>query len=389
MARPILRQGQGRGRGYDELGQQKYFFCTGCQPCRDRCGLPVLRQQLPDNGNYNHVYFLQRELRRRGHTRQRIRVSPEQSIVTNGNQYDRPCEQRQLRSCREKVQAMRKRFQFALFVFLSVLFLPSMAFADGQRTGACPTSNLGAGVTCVQYGLYDSYPGAAQSSVTLNFTPTNHSNGFVVGGYFCYDTTCSTSGTATASLSDNINPVVETCFATSPHTPFINGNQPLYMWYCPALPSGVTSITMKCSAAYACTFMSFWVAELSGMCNTAPCWDVDAFGQALPVNSVTLSTPTTNHTNELIVALFQNNNDEAFSAISPTIVLQSSSSLSSFPGNMLAGKTSTSTGVYSLTGSWAGPTDKGYGTIGTIKTLQSVSLGTSVSPPLGLTATVQ
>jgi hypothetical protein len=30
--------------------------------------------------------------------RQRIRISAEQFIVTNGNQYDRPYEQRQLRS---------------------------------------------------------------------------------------------------------------------------------------------------------------------------------------------------------------------------------------------------------------------------------------------------
>jgi len=95
-ARPIRRQGEGRGRGYDEPGQQKYFFCAGCRPCRERCGLPVLGQQLPDNERCNHVYFLQREPRRGGHIRQRIRISVEQFIVTKGNQYDRPYEGRQL-----------------------------------------------------------------------------------------------------------------------------------------------------------------------------------------------------------------------------------------------------------------------------------------------------
>jgi hypothetical protein len=294
---------------------------------------------------------------------------------------------------------MRKWFQFALFVFLSVLFLPSMAFADGQRTGACPTSNLGAGVTCVQYGLYDSYPGTAQTSVTLNFTPKNHTNGFVVGAYFCFDINCSThSQPQRATLSDNINPGEESCFAPSPHSPFntiptgaypATGIQPLYLWYCPTLSAGITSITMNCSATGGCAYMSFWIAELTGMCNTAPCWDVDGYGQsASGVNSVTLSTPATNHPNELIVALFQNIHDEVYSASAPTIASQDSASLTTFPGNMLASMTGTKTGVYSLTGTWTGAADIGYGTIGTIKTLQSVSQGTSPSPPTGLTAVV-
>ena len=136
--------------------------------------------------------------------------------------------------------------------------------------------------------------------------------------------------------------------------------------------------------------MSFWITELTGMCNTAPCWDVDGYGQsASGVNSVTLSTPATNHTNELIVVLFQNIHDEVYSASAPTIAFQDSASLTTFLGNMLAGMTSTNTGVYSLAGTWTGAADIGYGTIGTIKTLQSGSLGTGPSPPTGLTAVVQ
>jgi hypothetical protein len=148
---------------------------------------------------------------------------------------------------------------------------------------------------------------------------------------------------------------------------------------------------MTCSVANACTFMSFWVVEFSGMCKTNPCWDVAAHGQGPSgVNSVTLTTPTTNNTNELIVALMQNVNDEPFSAVSPAVAFQSGGDLALFPGNMPVGKMSTTSGsTYSLTGSWTGAADTGYGTIGAIKSAASSNAQCSNTSYGGVATCVQ
>ena len=276
-----------------------------------------------------------------------------------------------------------KKLLFILALLCVCLGSPRSARADAQTTGACPTPRLGAGVTCVQFGLYDSFPSAPKTSVTLNFTPSNHNNGFFVGGYTCFAPVsgggCNTAATAaTLSLADNINPDGESCFAISPGSPFnfvFQGTtiQKNYMWYCPGLPNGVNSITMKCSVTNGCALTSFWIAELSGMCNTAPCWDVDAFGQsATGVNAVTLTTPKINYSNEFIGALFQNISDEVYTPAGGTIALQSSSSLTNQLGNMLAGNTQTTAGnAYTLGGTWTGAADQGYGVIGAIKSASS------------------
>jgi hypothetical protein len=73
-----------------------------------------------------------------------------------------------------------------------------------------------------------------------------------------------------------------------------------------------------------------------------------------------------------IGALFQNINDEVYAPGASTIVLQSSASLTNQLGNMLAGNTGATTGqTYSLSGTWTGSTDQGYGTIGAIKSATS------------------
>jgi hypothetical protein len=124
--------------------------------------------------------------------------------------------------------------------------------------------------------------------------------------------------------------------------------------------------------------MSFWIAELSGMCNSAPCFDVVAYGQSgSGVHTATLTTPVTNFTNEFIGALFQNINDEIYAPAAGTIALQSSTSLTNMLGNMLAGSTGAAAGqTYSLTGNWTGNADVGYGVIAAIKSATSSSAAT-------------
>ena len=86
------------------------------------------------------------------------------------------------------------------------------------------------------------------------------------------------------------------------------------------------------------------------------------------------------NSNELIIALFQNVNDEVYSPISPTIALQDSTSLTYYLGNMLAGSTGDTAGqTYSLVGNWTGATDQGYGTIGAIKSASSEAQCSSAS----------
>lgn len=97
----------------------------------------------------------------------------------------------------------------------------------------------------------------ATTTSTVAFNPTA-GNGVFVFGQFCgASAACHTAPTQTATIGDNINNP-ESCFVQAPHSPyaFANVNVPdyetIYAWYCPSIPSGVTSITMTTSAtAYA------------------------------------------------------------------------------------------------------------------------------------------
>ena len=133
------------------------------------------------------------------------------------------------------------------------------SFADGpsQATysaSSCPL-NLAIGPMTICNAADHDTSGTTTS--TVSFNPTA-GNGVFVFGQFCgASAACHTVPTQTATIGDNINNP-ESCFVQAPHSPysFANVNVPdyetIYAWYCPSIPSGVTSVTMTTSAtAYA------------------------------------------------------------------------------------------------------------------------------------------
>jgi hypothetical protein len=128
---------------------------------------------------------------------------------------------------------------------------------------------------------------------------------------WCAPAGCGTlTDTTTATIGDNIN-ATEACFTVSPHSPydFQNSNVPdherLYAWFCPSIPSGVTSFTVTTSAIVHVNSVSI-IEFMPGAFAPTSFWEtVDTVASSGNVAGSTASVSTngrTSNANDLIVA---------------------------------------------------------------------------------------
>ena len=147
------------------------------------------------------------------------------------------------------------------------------------------------------------------TNAKVNYSPSPGS-AIIAYATWCFNSSCNSSiSGVTATIGDNIN-AMESCFFASPHSPFItdaNGGaqgsgdfQQHYVWYCPSIPSGVTSFTVTPSnpnLRYLQLNITEWNAgSLAASCSPiSACFEsVDNFGQAGNSTGGTTATITTN-----------------------------------------------------------------------------------------------
>jgi hypothetical protein len=153
------------------------------------------------------------------------------------------------------------------------------------------------------------------TNVKVNYSPSPN-NAIIAYATWCFNSSCNSSiSGVTATIGDNIN-AMESCFFASPHSPFItdaNGGaqgsgdfQQHYVWYCPSIPSGVTSFTVTPSNPNLRDLqlnITEWNAgSLAMSCSPiSACFEsVDNFGGTTA--TITTSGPTVN-ANDLIFAV--------------------------------------------------------------------------------------
>jgi hypothetical protein len=160
----------------------------------------------------------------------------------------------------------------------------------------------------------EAYNDVNGTAVTATLSPTA-GNGVEVIASFCATGGCGgTVPTQTATISDNVNSP-EPCFTQAPHSPytFLNSSVPdsekLYAWYCPSIPSGVTSITVTTSASSASLQIDVaeWKAGTIASSNYFENVDqvVNSGSTANLIASVPTNSPTVN-ANDLITAVVAN-----------------------------------------------------------------------------------
>jgi len=247
---------------------------------------------------------------------------------------------------------------------------------------------------------------SAGTSVKVNYSPSS-GNAIIAWATWCFNSSCNSliSG-VTATIGDNIN-ATESCFFASPHSPFItnaNGGaqgsgdfQQHYVWYCPGIPSGVTSFTVTPSNPnlnYLQLNITEWKAgSLAASCSPiSACFEnVDNFGQAgnSTGTTATISTsgPTVN-ANDLIFAvtevpccIFTASPGTGYSGITvaPSVT----------PGMVSEAKAASSTGIQTATTTWTGGSTHWFGVIVPLISAGGVSkpIAQSISSlsPTGLT----
>jgi Chitobiase/beta-hexosaminidase C-terminal domain len=225
------------------------------------------------------------------------------------------------------------------------------------------------------------------TNVQVNYGPSP-SNGIIAWATWCFNSSCKSSiSGVTATIGDNIN-ATESCFVASPHSPFItnaNGGaegsgdfQQHYVWYCPSIPSGVTSFTVTPSnpnLSYLQLNISEWKAgSLAASCSPiSACFeDVDNFGQAGNSTGGTTATITTSgatvNANDLVFAVtevpccsFTASPGTEYSGITvaPSVT----------PGMVSEAKAATATGIQTATTTWTGGTTPWFGVIVPLKSI--------------------
>jgi hypothetical protein len=159
-------------------------------------------------------------------------------------------------------------------------------------------------------------------NVKVNYSPSSN-NAIIAWATWCFTSSCNSSiSGVTATIGDNIN-ATESCFVASPHSPFItdaNGGgqgsgdfQEHYVWYCPSIPSGVTSFTVTPSnpnLSYVQLNITEWKAgSLAASCSPiSACFEnVDNLGEAGNSTGGTTAAITTNgptlNSNDLVFAV--------------------------------------------------------------------------------------
>ena len=238
-------------------------------------------------------------------------------------------------------------------------------------------------------------------SVSASYSPVA-GNGVIVSGWWCYSSGCNTSTPGiTASLGDNINAVEPGCFA-SPHSPYLtnaNGGaqgsgdfQEQYIWYCPSIPSGVTSFTVTPSSG-ALSYLQIHVSEwktgsLAASCSPlSACFEnVDNFSVAGNTTggtaaAIVTSGPTVSP-NDLVYAVIQIPCCSFTSSAGPGYTaITVASSLN--PGMAVEAKAVTSTGVQTATSTWTGGQAAWFGMIVPIKAASQPSFTLAVTNGTG------
>jgi len=271
--------------------------------------------------------------------------------------------------------------------------------STGNPPSTCP-QNLGIGTFTLCGEAYNNV--SSGSSVTVNYSPAA-GNGIIAWATWCFSSSCNSSSNGiTATIGDNVNGM-ESCFAVSPHSPFItDGNggaqgsgdfQQFYVWYCPNIPSGVTSFTVtpsSSSLAYLQIHVSEWKAGgLSASCSPiSACFEnVDNDAQAGNTTGGTTATLSTNgatlNASDLIFAITQvpccNYTGSTGTGYTGITVASASN-----PGMVVEAKSVSSTGVQTATTSWTGGNAAWFGVI--VPFLSAGSGGTAPVVPTSLSA---
>src|SRR5262245_53810545 len=190
-------------------------------------------------------------------------------------------------------------------------------------------STVGSDSTCAQnlaIGNFtlcgEAFNNISSTSIGVNYSPTA-GNAIIAYATWCFVSSCDSSVSGvTATIGDNIN-ATESCFVASPHSPFVTNAsggaqgsgdfQQHYVWYCPSIPSGVTSFTVTPTGLPSNVPMILNISEwkagsLAASCSPiSACFeDVDNVGQAGnstggTIATITTSGPTVN-ANDLIFA---------------------------------------------------------------------------------------
>jgi hypothetical protein len=146
----------------------------------------------------------------------------------------------------------------------------------------------------------------------------------------------------------------------------------LQQWgaYCANLPSGITGIKITCGNSAYCAFVSIFAYEFTGMCTTgASCIVSDGQNAVASTTSFTVSaTGTTTQTNELVIGLMGNINDEPLTATNGCLQVDQQ-----FAANEVVAKVVNPAGVTATCGSrWTG-SDTGGGTVLLLQTAASAA----------------
>jgi hypothetical protein len=288
----------------------------------------------------------------------------------------------------------------AAFVQVLQLAVPTFSPAASGTLEAIDTqsgfthSALGSAIsTCVQNLAIGNFTLCGEayndvhsgSSVSVNYSPAQ-GNGIIAWATWCFNSSCNSSTAGiTATIGDNIN-ATESCFTASPNSPFItnaNGGaqgsgdfQQHYVWYCPSIPSGVTSFTMtpsNSSLSYLQLNINEWKAgSLAASCSPiSACFeDVDNFGQAGNSTGGTIATITTSgstvNANDLVFAVTEVPCC-SFTASPGTGYTGITVAPSVTPGMVSEAKAATATGIQTATTTWTGGSTPWFGVIVPLK----------------------
>jgi len=211
--------------------------------------------------------------------------------------------------------------------------------AYGANSRILPTSNNPCGYTFI-----DTTPGTSGQS-----RPT------FTTGFPCPATLAvNDSGMIwTAVLLTITDSAGSTCYGASPNSPQPLQLAPSYLnwhWYCPSIGSAIRSITLKCTVANSCSFISIFSDEYRGMCNIAPCFDQTATSNGTGTSMS--ASATTNYAKELITYLSGTVRDESLTASGGCQQLDQYA-----VGNMVAAATVTVRGAKVSCGATLNPSD--------------------------------
>jgi uncharacterized repeat protein (TIGR03803 family) len=243
--------------------------------------------------------------------------------------------------------------------------------ANGVAFEVTPTScgsptTIGSYTSC---GAAFNVNASTGTTVTANYSPTA-GNGIEIFATFCseFSPLCGSFNTSVvASIGDNINPT-ESCFTMSPHSPYYMSNSSVpdyitgYAWYCPSIPSGVTSFTLSTSGTGSAntTFLTLGVVEwkAGSVASTGYFENVDNSATSNNVPSLSSSVPTsgsTTKTNDIITGLTTlcggTLDIVPGSGFTGLIVNPSSN-----PGVLIEAEGVTATGTQAVTATWSGGT---------------------------------